>query len=405
MAISTLTPTKTRTSSFLYILMAVGLAAGIFFAFRFLQNADSFKKKSGLTADVYNGTAEVFINNQSVGKTPFTSESITPGENNVKIKSSNREYNSQINFIPNDNKYIHNVGIFADLGTSDVFSSVQEFWFERSRSGETLKVISDPANASVFIDNAEVGKTPYSSEKLSEGEYDLRIDFPGHETQTARINIKKGYTLNIRVKLFPIPAPTTINLLEGATDFYNLAMDNQVVLADTQNWVNAVIYWNKTRGLNISGTGLNKELVFDYFVDYKGNIFTGTGVLAKDAKTLESLKGAKKAGYLGRIADGPGITQEAKTAVLNMASTTTTPNTTTGGTTTTTTVTGKKATVLQTGTGWLRVRSSPGLNGAEVTKVNVGQTFDILEQSSGWVKIKVSDTVQGWISAEFVSIK
>ncbi len=394
MAISTLTPTKPKSNILMYILTAVGFAAGIFFAARFIQNMDGFKKKSALTVDVYNGSAEVSINNKVVGKTPFSSKEINPGENTVKIKNGNREYSSQITFIPNDNKYIHNVGIFADLGTSDVFSSVQEFWFEHSRSGETLKVISDPANATVFIDNAEVGKTPYSSEKLSEGEYDLRIDYPGYETQTARINIKKGYTLNIRVKLFPVPTPSSIKLLDGATDFYNISLDNQIVLADTQNWVNAVIYWNKTRGINISGTGLNKELVFDYFVDYKGNIFSSTGALIKDPKDTDALKGAKKAGYLGRVSDGPGITQEAKTAVLNMLNS---GSTVASG--------GKKATVLQTGTGWLRVRDVAGLGGKEIAKVDVGKSYDVIEEGTGWVKIKVSETLQGWVSADYVKIQ
>ncbi len=394
MPISSLNNTKPKSNIFLYIITIVGLIVAIFFAGKFLQNVDAFKQKSALTVDVYNGSAEVFINNQSVGKTPFSSKDINPGDNNVKIKSGNREYNTQINFIPNDNKYIHNVGIFADLGTSDVFSSVQEFWFEKSKSGETLKVISDPANAAVFIDNAEVGKTPYSSEKLSEGEYDLRIDNPGYETQTARINIKKGYTLNIRVKLFPIPAPSAVNLLEGATDFYNISMDNQIVLADTQNWVNAVVYWNKTRGLNIAGTGLNKELVFDYFVDYKGNIFSSTGVIVTDPAATAALKEAKKGAYLGRVSDGQGITAEAKNAVLNLNSSAASA----GGT-------GKKATVLNTGTGWLRVRDVAGLAGTEVAKVDVGKEYPVLEEGTGWVKIKVSETVQGWVSADYVQVK
>ena len=393
MPISTL---KNSNNSFvsttLSILSVIGIVAVIYFAYYVFNNVDILKNKSALTADVYNGNADVYLNDTLLGKTPFSSKEITPGENKIKIKNGEREYNTQIDFISNNKNYVHNVAIFADLGTSAVFSSVQEFWFEKERSGDVLRVVSDPADARVFIDNTEVGKSPYSSNQLSEGDYDLRIDYPGYEAQAVRISIKKGYTLNMRFKLFPIPNPANITLLEGATGFYNISTDNQAVSSDTQSWVKAVIYWNRTRGLNIEGTGLNKEQVFDYFIDYKGNVFGPDGVLIADQNGLAILKDAKKGAYLGRTSDGTGVTQEAKTTVLNMNK---------QG------LTGKKATVIETGTGWLRVRSTAGLGGTEIARVTVGQTYDVLEEPTpptGWIKIKVSDTIQGFVSADFVKV-
>jgi hypothetical protein len=390
MPISTLKSTNNSFANLLmYILSIIGVIAVIYFASQFFSGIDVLKKRSSLTVDVYNGTADVFVNDQLVGKTPFSSKEIAPGDNKVKIKGSDNQYNTQMDFLPNDKKYIHNVGIFADLGTSAVFSSSQEFWFQKNRSGDVLKIISDPADASIFIDNTQVGKTPYSSNQLSDGEYDLRIDLPGYETQTVRINIKKGYTLNIRFKLFPVPVPANINLMEGATDFYNLSSDTQILNSDTQAWVKSAIYWNKTRGLNIAGTGLNKEQVFDYFVDYKGNLFDANGTLITGDAEIATLKAAKKGGYLGRNSDGPGVTQEAKNTILKISA---------QG------LGGKNATILQTGTGWLRVRQTPGLSGTEVARVNVDQKYPVLEEQTGWVKIKVSETVTGWVSADFVKL-
>lgn len=392
MPISTLKNNHSFASIMMSILSVIGIIAVIYFAYQVFTNFDVLKKKSALTVDVYNGNADVYLNDSLLGKTPFSSKEIAPGENKIKIKNGEREYNTQIDFIPNDKQYIHNVGLFADLGTSAVFSSVQEFWFEKERSGDVLRIVSDPADASVYIDNTQVGKSPYSSNQLSEGEYDLRIDYPGYETQTVRINIKKGYTLNIRFKMFPVPNPANITLLEGATGFYNISTDNQAISSDTQSWVKAVIYWNRTRGLNIEGTGLNKELVFDYFIDYKGNIFGPDGTLITDQAGQAALKDAKKGAYLGRTADGTGVTAEAKTTILNM-------NKQGLG--------GKRATVLETGTGWLRVRATAGLAGAEVARVNVGQAYDVLDDATtpaGWVKIKVSDTVSGFVSADYVKV-
>ena len=65
---------------------------------------------------------------------------------------------------------------------------------------------------------------------------------------------------------------------------------------------------------------------------------------------------------------------------------------------------GKKAKVVETGTGWLRVRDAAGLNGVEIARVTVGQEYQVLEETTGWVKIKVSDTVQGWVSSDYVEV-
>jgi len=65
----------------------------------------------------------------------------------------------------------------------------------------------------------------------------------------------------------------------------------------------------------------------------------------------------------------------------------------------------ERATVLQTGTGWLRVRSTPSLSGEEIGKVNVGEVYSVLEKQTGWVKIKLTGDSMGWVSADFVKVE
>jgi hypothetical protein len=377
------------STALMYLLAVGGIVAVIYFSSQLINSLGGLKGRSALTVSVYTGDGEVLLNGTNLGKTPYSSRDIVPGENKITVKNSTRTYETTIDFIASDKKYIHNVGLTIDLGTSDMFSSAQEVWFEHDRSGNVLRVVSEPAGATVFIDNNEVGKTPYSSDKLSEGGYDLRVDYPGYEPQLGRINTKKDYALNVKFKLFPVPAPANVKLLEGATDLYNLSTDNSGLQSDTQDWVRGLIYWNKTRGLNVESTGLNKELVFDYYIDYKGNIFNKNGEAVTGTTGLADLKTATKGGYLGRTSDGTGITKEAKDALASLQK---------SG------VGGKTATVLETGLGWLRVRDSASLTGAEIARVNVGQTYDVLEQATGWVKIKVSDTVQGWVSADYVKL-
>ena len=105
----------------------------------------------------------------------------------------------------------------------------------------------------------------------------------------------------------------------------------------------------------------------------------------------DSLKEAQKGAYLTKSTDPAGLSQQAKEtydALTKVVGTS-----------------GKKATVKETGTGWLRVRDLAGLNGKELAKVNVGESFIVLEEQTGWAKIKVSDTVQGWVSTDYVTIK
>lgn len=364
------------SSFLLYFFGILGVAAFVYVGGNFVRNFKSLKGKSALTTDVLYASAKVLINGQEVGNTPFESKDITPGENKITLKGEKTQYETSINFLSNFNKNIHNVGIYRDLGTSDIFSSGQEFWFEKNKSGSTIRIVSNPSGASVYVDGTEIGKTPFSSDTLTEDSYDLRVSFPGYEEQTARINIKNGYTLNISLKLFPIPVLPSVSTFAGSPNLYDLSSDNQTVTSDTKAWVDAILYWIKTRNLNLD---------FDYYVDYKGNTFSKTAELNPEKWPTDIKKGA----YLGRISDGAGLTKEAKEAFLKL----------TGGAITT----GKKALIKETGTGWLNVRDGAG-GGTILTKVDVGKTFDVLEEKTGWIKIKVDDKIQGYVSAQYVTI-
>ena len=58
-------------------------------------------------------------------------------------------------------------------------------------------------------------------------------------------------------------------------------------------------------------------------------------------------------------------------------------------------------TILDTPTGFLRVRKDPSVNAAEVGRVNPDEVFDLLDEQTGWYKIKLKAGVEGWISAQY----
>jgi hypothetical protein len=133
-------------------------------------------------------------------------------------------------------------------------------------------------------------------------------------------------------------------------------------------------------------------------VDYKGNIFDSKGAPVVNKEDFERVKNAKRGAYLGRTIDGATLTKEATEALALIG--------TGGGTGTTTTTPGAlgKIKIAQTPTGWLRVRNAPSTAGSEVGKVNTGEIYEVLEEAPGWKKIKVTASLQGWVSADYVTV-
>ncbi len=61
----------------------------------------------------------------------------------------------------------------------------------------------------------------------------------------------------------------------------------------------------------------------------------------------------------------------------------------------------EKVIILQTPTGFLRVRSSGGLNSSEIGQVKPGEVLDLISEENGWYQIKLSDGSVGWVSSDY----
>lgn len=371
----------------IYILGVILIGILVFFGGTIITNYDKLKGQSAVTIDSLNQPAEVFINDKSVGTTPFESKNIQPGENKITLKTKNQMYETKINFLPDDNNSIYNVVIFRDLGTSNVFSSGQEFWYEKGTGNEKIKIISNPTGATVYIDNTEVGKTPFSSSTLTPGDYTIRISQEGYENQEMKVTTDKKYTVNVNVKLFPLPIPSIVEKFEQSDNLYSIFTNHEGILSNTQTWVDTIVYWNKTKGITLENEGKNKELVFDFFLDYKGNLFNNEGKLT----TPEQINKIAKGAYLGKTSDGYGLSEVSKQVYLKLTNQTLT--------------TGKMATILQTETGWLRVRNGPSVSSSEVQKVTIGEKYEVLDEQNGWIKLKLKDNLTGWAIKDYLSIQ
>jgi hypothetical protein len=60
-----------------------------------------------------------------------------------------------------------------------------------------------------------------------------------------------------------------------------------------------------------------------------------------------------------------------------------------------------KVIILQTPTGFLRVRDQASLNGSEVGQVKPGETYALLSEQPDWFQIKLANGKSGWISSQY----
>ena len=60
-----------------------------------------------------------------------------------------------------------------------------------------------------------------------------------------------------------------------------------------------------------------------------------------------------------------------------------------------------KVVILDTPTGFLRVRSASSTASLEIARVDPGETFELLNEGNGWFEIKLEDGKVGWISSQY----
>lgn len=62
-----------------------------------------------------------------------------------------------------------------------------------------------------------------------------------------------------------------------------------------------------------------------------------------------------------------------------------------------------KVTILDTPTGFLRVREDATTSSKELGRVSPGKKYELLDEKNGWYQIKTEDDITGWISGRYAS--
>lgn len=64
-----------------------------------------------------------------------------------------------------------------------------------------------------------------------------------------------------------------------------------------------------------------------------------------------------------------------------------------------------QVTILNTPTGFLRVREDASVDSSEIARVNPGETFTLVSEQEGWFQIKLTNGKNGWISSSYAQKK
>lgn len=279
--------------------------------------------------------------------------------------------------------------IIALLLGGGTFFGVKFILSKQKGSMGGLKVTSTPTT-SIFIDNRNIGRTPYE-DKLAPGDYTIKL-IP--EVSAGQIVTWQG-----RVKISP-DLQTVINRelqsseLSSTGEILTLEKTN-----DRQAQV-AVVTTPEGATVQLDGTSRGTAPVL------MKNIEPGDHDVSFQAPGFSSRT------VRVRTTGGFKLTIDVQLALegaapVSSASPSGTPQPTISGTSSKTPADNSKepakpyVKILETPTGWLRVREDASTSATESGKVNPGEKYTILSEQSGWFKIEFEKGKQGWVSSKY----
>jgi hypothetical protein len=125
--------------------------------------------------------ATVIIAGKERGKTPVLVKGLTPGEVTVELRYPGaKPVTKQVTV---EAKRVAKIDVYLDLPNA------------------SLTVISDPLEATVFINNTDVGKTPITIDDLAPGRHHLLLLKTGHPRTVRDIVLKPGAQVTVDIKL------------------------------------------------------------------------------------------------------------------------------------------------------------------------------------------------------------
>lgn len=308
---------------------------------------------------------KVYLDNAEVGLTPFQSDQLNGGE--VVLNFGN--FNQKVRL---------NAGTLTvvnwALGPTDTFSAGEVVWLSSASSSELL-VIAKPA-AEVFLDGKSLGESPLSK-PVDPGEYTLELKKDGYLTRSVKLSLRGGFRTNLSTTLSLNPFPAEVKTLSSPNPnliVSDLSSKNPLLLAEPAAWAKGAAFWDSRVA---GGTDYN------FLLTLEGKLYDLKG----SEVSLDSLGKTSEKTTLGYLGDGSAPLTTAAQQTLDAFAAKLYPPV-------------PQVEILEPGTGFLRVRSGPGVSYAEIGRATPGQRYPYLGEEGGWFKITF-DGREGWVSGDF----
>ncbi len=191
---------KSRLISFLSLLLFSVFLSGC--------SLNIFSRRSG-TQITSNPQAEITINGESYGKTPYVNENLKAGEYTIRLTPIDQELQ------PWEIKTVFSPGyqIIVDrqFGKTQDQSSNHTLSFEKlnDKKSTEVSIISNPSNISVAVDKVPKGFTNRPIENIEVGEHTFDFSAPGYQDKRVQGRVFAGQRLVINVTLATAPVVPT----------------------------------------------------------------------------------------------------------------------------------------------------------------------------------------------------
>lgn len=262
-----------------------------------------------------------------------------------------------------------------------------------------LQIVSTP-NTNVFLDNVNVGRTPYD-QKIKIGEYAVKL-IPDREasstaTWQGKIRVYKNSLSYISRELGNSDITSAGEIFTiTKTDASQKVAGTGEIYVETEP-VGAIVYLdNDEKGvapLLLAEIPKGTHELSVYMPGFfrrtqKVNIEEYRKVNAQIKLAIDEAAQKQQASDSARLNPKPAT---------DSAKLTPSPTGVQAGQ--------KTATILQTPTGFLRVRAEPNVNATESARVNPGEKFTVLEEQANWYKIPYAEGKEGWVASQYVRIE
>lgn len=269
-----------------------------------------------------------------------------------------------------------------------------------------IQVNSNP-KAIVYVDNAQVGSTPFMNDKIKTGEHTVKLVPEGSDTNLisweGKIDLSPGVMIVINRNLgesdFSSSGQTLTLEKVGSKDKASLSVtsipDNSVVKID-----------GEPKGF--TPLSIDSFKPGSYLVTVSSPGYEEESISAKPESGYKLIVNVQLARKIEGIEDSTASAEQEE--ATSSSSTQTSPTPTPKVKASVTPSSSKEiekpyVTIKDTPTGWLRVRSEPKTSASEVAKVDPGKNYPYLgEKENGWLKIEYEKGKEGWISATYADL-